>query len=134
MTREHQPVTYFSRLDADECWALLADAEIGRIAWLGDDGISILPINFVIDDGTVVFNTSPSSPLARLVEPTEVAFEADDIDNESAVGWSVIVRGITGPATEPERASISWLDDRPIRLAITASTVAGRVVSGTRES
>ena len=46
MTREHQPVTYFSRLDADECWALLADAEIGRIAWLGDDGISILPINF----------------------------------------------------------------------------------------
>ena len=68
MTREHQPVTYFSRLDADECWALLADAEVGRIAWLGPDGINIVPVNFRTREGAIVFHTAHGTMLAALID------------------------------------------------------------------
>ncbi|NHB85906.1 pyridoxamine 5'-phosphate oxidase family protein [Tessaracoccus sp. HDW20] len=86
-------VTYFSRLEADECWALLAEAEMGRIAWQGDDGLVVFPVNFRLDGHTVVFQTADGGALSRLTEPTEVAFQADEIDAEAAVGWTVLIQG-----------------------------------------
>ena len=97
MTRE--PVTYFSRLDADECWALLADAEVGRIAWLGPDGISIVPVNFRTSGGVIVFHTAPGTMLSALTEPTEVSFQVDEIDKETAIGWTVLARGTSTRTT-----------------------------------
>ena len=48
-----QGVTYFSRLDADECWALLAEAEVGRVAWAHAGGIIVIPANYRIHDRTI---------------------------------------------------------------------------------
>ncbi|MHA6511604.1 pyridoxamine 5'-phosphate oxidase family protein [Tessaracoccus sp. Z1128] len=130
MTTEPQPVTYFSRLDADECWALLTEAVVGRVAWMAPDGIAVVPVNFRVVDGAIVFHTSPQSFLAGLTQRTDVAFQVDEIDQETATGWSVLVRGISGPA-DADVASSSWLEgNRPVGLAVTASTIAGRVVSG----
>lgn len=130
-----QGMTYFSRLDADECWALLAEAEVGRIAWQGDDGIVITPVNFRVIENTVVFQTAKGGSLARLVEPHEVAFQVDDIDQDTVVGWSVLVQGVTGATDAIGEDRISWLDgERPVWIAITAGAVNGRVLSGTKRS
>ena len=134
MTTDPQPVTYFSRLDADECWALVSEAVVGRVAWTSPQGISVVPVNFRLVEGAIVFHTTQESFLAGLAVPTQVAFQVDEIDQETATGWSVLVRGLSGPA-DTLVSSISWLDGGlTVGLAITASTIAGRVVSGTFKS
>lgn len=133
MTDPNQ-VSYFSRLEAEECWRLLAEAEVGRVAWTADDGISIVPVNFRLEGHTVVFHTAPTSMLARLAEGAEVAFQADEIDRDSAIGWSVLVRGRTS-AAEGEAPNVSWLDgSRTLGIAITPTTISGRVVSGDKRN
>ncbi len=130
-----QEVTYFSRLDADECWALLGESQVGRIAWAGADGIAITPVNFRLHGHTIVFQTAEGGSLAGLIEPTEVAFQVDDIDGEAVVGWSVMVQGVTRSGQAEREGHISWLDgDRPVWIAITAGAVDGRVMSGTKRS
>lgn len=134
MTTDPQAVTYFSRLDADECWALVSEAVVGRIAWTSPEGISVVPVNFRVIERVIVFHTTQESFLAGLAVPTEVAFQVDEIDQETATGWSVLVRGVSGPA-DTAVSSISWLEGGlTVGLAITASTIAGRVVSGTVKS
>ena len=134
MMTEPQPVTYFSRLDADECWALISECEVGRVAWASAEGISVVPVNFRVVDGVIVFRTTPESFLAALEQSTDVAFQVDEIDPETATGWTVLVRGTSGPADDGV-TSISWLEGGlALGLAITASTIAGRVVSGTIKS
>ena len=134
MTTDPQAGTYFSRLDADECWALVSDAVVGRVAWSSPEGISVVPVNFRVVEGVIVFHTTHESFLAGLAAPTEVAFQVDEIDQETATGWSVLVRGISGPGGAAV-SSISWLEGGLAGgLAITASTIAGRVVSGTFKS
>lgn len=134
MMTDPQPVTYFSRLDADECWALVSESVVGRVAWTSPEGISVVPVNFRVVKGDIVFHTAQESFLARLAAPTEVAFQVDEIDQETATGWSVLVRGLSGPA-DASVSSISWLEGGlTVGLAITARTIAGRVVSGTFKS
>lgn len=133
MTDPNQ-VSYFSRLDADECWALLAESEVGRVAWSGPDGIVIVPVNYQLAGRTVVFHTVPGSSLAALAEGAAVSFQADDIDRESAIGWSVLVRGKAGQA-DARTSSVSWLGDtRTVGVAITPDSIDGRVVSGNKKN
>jgi len=131
MTTDPLPVSYFTRLDAEECWALLAEGDVGRIAWIAPDGISVVPVNYHLVERSIVFHTSEESFLARLAERTEVAFQVDEIDPETATGWSVLVRGESGPA-DRQVSSVSWLDGT-VGLAITAASIAGRVVSGQKK-
>ena len=134
MTTDPQHVTYFSRLEAEECWALIAEAEVGRIAWASTEGISVVPVNVRVVEGAIVFHTTPESFLAALAERTDVAFQVEEIDPETATGWTVLVRGTSGPA-DGAISSRSWLEGGlAVGLAITASTIAGRVVSGTIRS
>ena len=133
MTDANQ-VSYFSRLDADECWALLGEAEVGRVAWAGSDGVIIVPVNFRLMGHTIVFHTVQGTALSTLVEPTQIAFQADDIDRESAIGWSVVARGTTGPI-DASVPSGSWLEGaQPIGVGVTVASIDGRVVSGYRKN
>lgn len=128
-----QQVTYFSRLEPDECWALLGETEIGRVAWQGSDGIVVVPVNYQLSGRTVVFHTAPESSLARLADGTAVSFQVDEIDRDSAIGWSVLLHGSAGPA-DPSLTTASWLEgERTMGVAITASSIDGRVVSGTKK-
>lgn len=131
MTDPHQ-VTYFSRLDHDECWALLSEAEVGRIAWQGRDGIVVVPVNYQVSERTIVFHTTPGSALAQLAGGVSVSFQVDEIDPESAIGWSVLLYG-TGEPADPALVTKSWLDgERSVGVAVAASGIDGRVVSGTK--
>ena len=122
-------VTYFTKLGADECRDLLASRRVGRVAWQTERGIDVLPVNFAIDGEVIAFHTFEGSALERLLEPTEVSFQADDIDEESAIGWSVLAHGTSGPLRSASETE-SWAPGADVGIAISITRIGGRVVSG----
>ncbi|MEU1494919.1 pyridoxamine 5'-phosphate oxidase family protein [Streptomyces sp. NPDC005776] len=88
-------------LDESESWALLGDHGVGRVALAGGDGPVVLPLNYQVLDGEVMFSTAEHSPLAAAVG-TEIAFEADHIDDAFSRGWSVLLVGPVRAVAEEE--------------------------------
>lgn len=80
-------------LDEDECRALLARAEIGRIVFTHQALPAIQPVNFALSDGDIVIRTSRRSRLATAAAGAVVAFEIDEFDTEARTGWSVVAVG-----------------------------------------
>jgi nitroimidazol reductase NimA-like FMN-containing flavoprotein (pyridoxamine 5'-phosphate oxidase superfamily) len=86
-------------LSADECLQLIAPGGIGRIAYSGRFGPTVLPVNYVLFDGTILFRTAQDSPTGEDLRTGiagaeyKVAFEIDDIDWTAREGWSVLVQG-----------------------------------------
>ncbi len=92
MTDEAAPEV--EELSTSTCWALLREAEVGRIALHGtDDEIEIFPINYIVDHGSIVFKTATGTKLALADQHGRAAFEADDFDFYSGTAWSVVLRG-----------------------------------------
>lgn len=88
MTWTEDPVQV---LPAAECWQYLRDAPYGRIATAVGGVIDIVPVNFVVADGAVVFRTSPGTKLVEMVISPQVAVEVDGFDQDFA--WSVVAKG-----------------------------------------
>lgn len=82
-------------LSEDECWELLARASVGRIAIHIGDQPDILPINYVVDGGTIVFRTMHGTKLAVATLQRNVAFEIDGFEPHGRTAWSVVVQGWT---------------------------------------
>ena len=80
-------------LDTHECWALLRDEEVGRLAVSITNHPDIFPINYVVDHGTLVFRTAEGTKLAASVLGVAVAFEIDGYDSAAGEAWSVVVKG-----------------------------------------
>lgn len=78
-------------LSDEECWARLAEQELGRIVTHVHHVMDIFPVNFVVDDGAILFRTAPGSKLFELSVNDEVLFQVDDHTDTEA--WSVVVRG-----------------------------------------
>src|ERR1700712_1247885 len=80
-------------LAQDECLRLLDTRSVGRLAFVDDEGPAVVPVNYVAQDGAVLLRISPHSSIGRHVRDQVVAFEADDIDEPTRSGWSVLLRG-----------------------------------------
>ncbi|MEV0378776.1 pyridoxamine 5'-phosphate oxidase family protein [Nonomuraea sp. NPDC050643] len=97
-------------LDEDECLRLLEPGGVGRIGFEGRFGLTVLPVNFRVSDGAIVFRTqhggSTDEDLRTGTRDVEymVAFEVDRIDEPERGGWSVLVQGSLHHVTEDERA------------------------------
>ncbi len=85
----------------EECMALLADAYVGRLAFVVDGKPQIVPLNFRYVEGNVVFRTSYGS-LLDAVHGSAVAFEIDGWDETDHSGWSVVVHGLAEEVWRPE--------------------------------
>lgn len=114
-------------LSDEECWDRLRSRPVGRLAWNGAEGVSVVPINFVVDGESVLIRTTPYSLMGRDCAGRDVAFEVDDIDEDHHEGWSVLIRG---RCEREERASDGphpWATGpRLLGLRITAHSVTGR--------
>jgi uncharacterized protein len=115
-------------LSADESWALLRTRPFGRVAWSGTDGIRVVPVNYVVEHGTIVLRTTPYSDLARHAGDLEVGFEVDHIDDITRTGWSVLARG---RCHRVEFASVGtpevWVDGmRMLTIRIEVRSLSGR--------
>jgi nitroimidazol reductase NimA-like FMN-containing flavoprotein (pyridoxamine 5'-phosphate oxidase superfamily) len=87
-------------LDQVECWALLADSPVGRVASIGPEGLELLPVNHAVDRHRVVLRTEEDGWLAETADGREVLFEVDGFDDHSA--WSVVVRSTARLLELPE--------------------------------
>ena len=78
-------------LSASESWDLLSSVAVGRLVTSVDGRPEIFPVNFAVQNRTVLFRTAEGTKLVSAVMNNQVLFEADAYDAEE--GWSVIVRG-----------------------------------------
>lgn len=122
-------------LSEDTCRELLASGELGRIAFpLGDD-IEIFPVNYSTDGTIVVFRTGAGTKLAESTA-SRVAFEVDEWDAASKVGWSVVLKGVAQEVTTGTDPFSTVLRTRPVVplapgehdfwIAIYPATISGR--------
>jgi nitroimidazol reductase NimA-like FMN-containing flavoprotein (pyridoxamine 5'-phosphate oxidase superfamily) len=100
-----------------ECWSRLHRHVVARLAVDVGGRPDIFPINYVIDDGTIVFRSGAGTKLAGAVLGRHVAIEIDGLDIDGSV-WSVVVKGIAHEITEmTERFQI---DELPLYPWITS--------------
>jgi nitroimidazol reductase NimA-like FMN-containing flavoprotein (pyridoxamine 5'-phosphate oxidase superfamily) len=106
------PPPRMEELDQDECRRLLAGRHLGRLAIPDFGGPVIFPVNYVFDQGLIVFRTDPGSKLDAATERESVAFEVDAVDEATRTGWSVVVHGTLAEITD--RAHLARLRTLPL--------------------
>ena len=82
--------TWSEHLRPAVCWSLLAGERIGRLGVLVDSAPEIYPVNFAVDDETIVFRTDPGSKLRGLVRSPSVCPPAHS--TAAAMGTDQITR------------------------------------------
>ncbi|MFY1621552.1 pyridoxamine 5'-phosphate oxidase family protein [Micromonospora sp. WMMD736] len=97
MTSPFKPV---SILPESECWDLLSSVSLGRLVTSADGHPEIFPVNFVVQNRTVLFRTADGTKLITAATNRDVLFEADD--HTATEGWSVIVKGSARILHSPE--------------------------------
>ncbi|MFV0451072.1 MAG: pyridoxamine 5'-phosphate oxidase family protein [Propioniciclava sp.] len=118
-------------IKAEECRQLLGERQIARISWSSSQGIVIIPVNYVLQDDDLLLRVSPDSVLAELAHGREVAVEVEDVDESTANGWSVLVRGRStvhdgDTVTLPQ----PWAPgNRDLLIAVRVESLTGRSVS-----
>jgi uncharacterized protein len=91
----------WQELTKEECFSLLAGQHLGRVVLVDDRGPLALPVNFVLDQHTVLFRTDEGTKRDGAVRGGRVAFEIDGVDEATRTGWSVLVRGEATEVTDP---------------------------------
>lgn len=94
-----------AELDRDEALALLGSVNMGRIVFTRDALPAVRPVNHALIDGHLVIRTHEGAALAKAVDGTGtvVAYEADMIDQQTHLGWSVVVTGFAHLVSDPEQ-------------------------------
>jgi nitroimidazol reductase NimA-like FMN-containing flavoprotein (pyridoxamine 5'-phosphate oxidase superfamily) len=134
------PSVVLQSLDEVECLRLIAPGGIGRLVYAGRYDLTVLPVNYKIQDGVILFRTAQDGAteedLRTGIANAEyrVAFEVDDFDYDTREGWSVLVQG---PAhhldSEAERAGAEAAGVEPWPggqrehfIGITPTRITGR--------
>ena len=122
-------------LPFDVCLRLLAAVPVGRVSFLADGEIIVLPVNHVMDGQDPVFRTARGSKLSGAEGQDLVAFEADGYDERTKSGWSVLVNGHAHAVyDEAEIQHLSrlglhpWVTavERPFWIRIRPTSISGR--------
>jgi nitroimidazol reductase NimA-like FMN-containing flavoprotein (pyridoxamine 5'-phosphate oxidase superfamily) len=94
-------------LGSDECLELLASVPVGRVGVTIDALPAVLPVNFVVWQGAIVFRTVPGTKLDAAAAGEVVAFEADAwASPDRPEAWSVLVRGVAREVTDPAELAV----------------------------
>lgn len=123
-----------TELSEAESFALLGESGVGRLAFATAAGPLIHPVNYLVDDATIVLRTSPYTRFGE--HPFgPVAFEVDDLDAQMQRGWSVLIVGRCAPIEDADEAIDLrrggrldvWADgQRNLFVRITPQRVTGR--------
>jgi uncharacterized protein len=131
------PDRRWQELTDGDCRKLLGERRLGRLAFVDADGPVILPVNYALDEGSVVFRTDPGSKLDAAAAAATVAFEVDAADERDRTGWSVVVRGRVGEVSDPAELErlralplYPWAPGAKARyVRIRPSSVTGRRIA-----
>lgn len=136
------PKSALEPLDEAECLKLISPGGLGRLAYSGRFGLTVLPVNYRLHEGSIVFRTEENSPTDQDLRTGiagaeyQVAFEVDDIDSDAREGWSVLIQGALHHVdTDEEYASVlasgvdTWAGgNREHFLRIIPTRITGRRV------
>lgn len=122
-------------LDTAACERLLQRGSFGRLGLVTPTGPEIVPVNYAVDDGTIVIRTSPEGIIACHGHLAELVFEVDFIDDEYWSGWSVVAHGRGAVVRDPQPGApgrprvVPWADgERTCELRLTWTELSGRQV------
>lgn len=124
-------------LDEEECWELLASVGVSRVGITVDDRVDVLPVNHTVVDGHVAWLSAAGTKLGIAAAEQPIALEADQIDESSKRGWSVVVHGTARIVTEEDlqqrlhdAETTPWAspDQRTIWIEVADPTLTGRRV------
>lgn len=124
-------------LTKEESLRLLQDKSfVGRVGFLADGRLTILPVNYLADDDAVFFCTAEGTKLSALRGGAQVAFEVDASQSLYHSGWSVLVNGTAEEVTDP--AELDRLRRGPLKswavaasqhwVRISIDTISGRQI------
>lgn len=136
MTENPAPagLPHLEKLDRDDCLRLISPGGVGRIAFTHPGGPVILPVNYTVEQGAVLFRTALGGPmdadLRTGVNGADfmVAFEVDRIDERTREGWSVLIRGGAHHVTGDVHKEVeTWAGgERPLYIRIEPVEISGR--------
>ena len=132
---EPDPSTDLEELSETDCLELLERHQIGRIALVVEGQPVIFPVNYGISHRIITFRTAHGTKLSY-APGSNVAFEIDDYEPSTGVGWSVLVQGV-GVDSTTALDDVSWMargaSPHPLapgvrihRLAINPTQITGR--------
>ncbi|MFI1069030.1 pyridoxamine 5'-phosphate oxidase family protein [Streptomyces puniciscabiei] len=106
MTRNQSPANRRIDLDPAEALRLLGSVSLGRIVFTRQALPTVRPVNHALDSGDIVIRTHEGAALMSHAEEADgtgvvVAYEADSIDPDTHLGWSVVVTGYAQLVTDP---------------------------------
>ncbi|WP_084965542.1 helix-turn-helix domain-containing protein [Thermoactinospora rubra] len=129
-------------LDREECMRLIAPGGIGRVAFGGFGGPVVLPVNYKVHAGGIVFRTRHGGAMEEQLRTgvagvdVIIAFQVDRIDEVRREGWSVLVQGPAHLVPAEEVASVAaagvtpWVGgERDLYIRISPDRVVGRRVT-----
>ena len=83
-------------LSDEQCWEFLGNHEFGRLAFHLAGEVHIAPVNYVADNGRLIFRTAEGNKLLGVTMNQDVAFEVDQFTDDAAT--SVVLRGVAETA------------------------------------
>lgn len=88
-------------MTVDECYRRLGEGDVGRVGVCVENAPAIIPVNYMLDAGSIVIRTAPYTMLAdRATGP--MAFEVDQLEPALKFGWSVLVVGQAQPVEDED--------------------------------
>jgi nitroimidazol reductase NimA-like FMN-containing flavoprotein (pyridoxamine 5'-phosphate oxidase superfamily) len=133
----------FEELDEYQCLTLIPPTGVGRIAYLSRFGPAVLPINYTVHRGAVVFRTGEHGPLDEDLGTAvaggegSLALEIDEVSAGARDGWSVLIHGPARRLTPGEEEDTlrytrvePWAPgERELFIRIVPARITGRRVS-----
>ena len=117
-----------TELDRGEALRLLGSVSVGRIVFTHRAMPAVRPVNHILDSTGIVIRSHSGAAIiseADTARGAVVAYEADNINPNYLLGWSVVVTGIARLVRDPgelaryRQALLPWVDremDQVIRI------------------
>ncbi len=103
----------FERLDAEQCWKLVGSQGTGRIGFMSDTHIEIVPARYDAHRGTAYFRAGTFGELARRVHGQSVSLQVEELDRRTFSGWSVLMSGQAHRVEDAATVAALWSAGRP---------------------
>lgn len=121
-------------LNRRQCLDLLQNVRVGRLVFTEDALPAVQPVNFRLWREDIVVRVAGGAKLTAATENSVVAFQADELDPDLRMGWSVTVVGHASLITDiDELVELSgtfvqpWVDGRRDHfIRVQAEKMTGR--------
>ncbi len=94
----------FSEISHGEAMSLLAGTSLGRIVFTDQAMPTVRPVSHIVEAGDLIVRNDHDVAIISRSAPgqrTVVAYQADDIDPVTHLGWSVVVTGTARLICDP---------------------------------